>query len=697
MSGVLSEPAFRLKMIGEHRAKALLECGIQTIGQLIDYFPRRYLDRSRMLTIRQLVPTEYEVTIVGKVLMVDERPTRKGRILIAHVNDETGTLKCKWFQGTQYWKKQLVPGELVAVSGKLDEEGEREFIHPAIDRLGEDGDEERMFNTGKIVALYPTTLGLRKVGLESRNMRKVMREALEAVQEELIEFLPPEDLKTIDAILRRDSYLQVHAPDSPDLLGKAWRRIRYEELFFYQLLFAHRRHFNRIVSSVGAFENIGLITRKVLDALPFSLTEGQKSVLTEIRADLTSPMPMQRLLHGEVGAGKTTVALLAAAMAADGGFQTLFMAPTEILALQHARTLSAPAQAAGLTVRLLRGKQSLPEKREILSAAAAGAIDILVGTHALLNEKLALPRLGLVVIDEQHRFGVEQRAKLVAKGKRPNLLVMTATPIPRTMRLAALGDLDVSTLKELPSGKRDVQTVVRFAPDRERVYAFILDLAAKGERVFIVCPLVEESDKIQSEAAVDYNKRVSKGALDKVKVGLLHGRMDSVEKEAAIKAFREGATPILVATPVVEVGVDVPDATVMVVENPERLGLSALHQLRGRVGRKGQKGWFILLPGPKPTEEARARFEAIQSTDDGFEIAEKDFSLRGSGELFGTRQSGDIELKHFVPERDEHLLNFAHERAFAMVEADPELSSHPLLRERFREKHAPKLSLLAGG
>lgn len=698
MAGRLRDPVASLRQIGEFRSKALEKIGIKTLGELIRYFPRRYLDRSRQLTIRELVPTEYEVTVVGKVISVDLRRTKTGKnMLTAMINDLSGTLRCVWFHGAQYWQKQLVVGELVAVSGKLTDEDRREFAHPAIDRLGEDGDESRMFNTGQIVALYPMSLDLRKVGLESRNMRRIQQEALEAVCAELIEYIPVEDLAAADALLLGDALTQVHFPDAPDTLSKAWRRIRYEELLFHQILFALRKHYNKVLPGVGPFDNIGPITRKVLDALPFPLTEGQKEVLTEIRQDLISPMPMQRLLHGEVGAGKTVVALLAAAMAADAGFQTAFMAPTEILAQQHARTLAPPAQAAGLAIRILRGKQTTAQRREVYSHVAAGAVDIVVGTHALLNEKLSFPRLGLLVIDEQHRFGVEQRAQLSSKGKRPNLLVMTATPIPRTLRLSELGDLDVSTLKELPGGKRDVTTAVRYAPDRERVYKFLLEQAAKGERVFIVCPLVEESENVQVEAAVDYHKRVSTGALKSVKVGLLHGRMSSEEKESAVKAFREGETPILVATPVVEVGVDVPDASVMVIENPERIGLAALHQLRGRVGRKGQKSVFILLPGPKLTEDAKERLKAIQATDDGFEIAELDFKLRGAGELFCTKQSGEVELRHYVPERDEPLLNFARERAFSMVEEDPELSHYPLLREKFRESHLPKLGLLAGG
>lgn len=698
MSDLLKQPVSALRQVGEFRTKALEKIGILTLNDLIRYYPRRYLDRSRQLSIRDLVPTEYEVTIVGKVISSDTRRTRSGKIMLtALVNDLSGTLKCVWFQGAQYWQKQLVEGELVAVSGKLADEGQNVFYHPAVDRLGEDGDESRMFSTGKIVSLYPVTLELRKVGLESRNLRRIQQEALALVKHALVEYLPTEDIAAANALPLPDALVQVHFPDSPEQIAQAWRRIRFEDFLFHQLLFALRKYYNKVLPGVGPFENIGPLTRKVLDALPFPLTNGQKEVLSEIRQDLASPMPMQRLLHGEVGAGKTTVALLAAAMAADAGFQTAFMAPTEILALQHARTIAPPAQAAGLNVRVLRGKISAAQKREIFSSVAAGAVDILVGTHALLNEKLSFPRLGLLVIDEQHRFGVEQRAQLSSKGKRPNLLIMTATPIPRTLRLSELGDLDVSTLHELPGGPRDVTTVVRYGPDRERVYKYLIDQAEQSQRVFIICPLVEESENIQVEAAIDYHKRVASGVLKSVKVGLLHGRMSSDEKESAVKAFRDGETPIMVATPVVEVGVDVPDASVMVVENPERLGLAALHQLRGRIGRKGQKSVFILLPGPKLTEEAKARLDAIQTTNNGFEIAELDFKLRGAGELFGTRQSGEAEHRHYIPERDEVLLNFARERAFAMVQKDPELTEFPLLREKFRETHLPKLGLLAGG
>jgi ATP-dependent DNA helicase RecG len=683
--------------IGPEREKALGEIGIATIGDLLEFYPRRYLDRSHILRIRDLCETEHEVTVVGTVSFIKPMRNRRGRQwLIAGIEDGTGTLQCVWFQGISYWQRALREGEMVAVSGMPSEKDTWQIVHPAVDRLGEEGDREG-YNTGRIISLYPGGLDLRKVGLESSTFRRIMRAALNIAQHDLPEFLPTEQLTAINALPRSEAIEQIHFPASYGQLQAAWQRVRYEELFFYQMLFAYRRRLNETLPGGIAFDIIGPITKKVLAALPFQLTEGQKDVLKDIRADLQKPIPMQRLLQGEVGSGKTTVALMAMAMAADSGYQSTLMAPTELLAEQHARTIQQVADAAGLKMRMLRGKQKVAERRAILAEIANHQVDIVVGTHALLNEKLTFARLGLVIVDEQHRFGVEQRSSLRSKGTRPHLLLMTATPIPRTLRLAHVGDLDESILKELPGGPRRVQTLRRSELDRDKIYHFLIEQAEAGHRVFILCPLVEESEKVDTEAAVEYHARVSRGVLRKVKVGLLHGRMKSDEKQAALDKFRSNETPILVATPVIEVGVDVPEATVMLVENPERFGLAALHQLRGRIGRKGQKAYFILMPGPKPTPEAEERIKALLATDDGFVLAQKDMEQRGSGEFFGTRQSGEFELRYSNPVRDEQLLLVAREQAFALIESDPELHSMPALRARFRKKHAHKLEFLAGG
>ncbi|MBI5058470.1 ATP-dependent DNA helicase RecG [candidate division KSB1 bacterium] len=684
-------------MIGEHRREALAEYGITTVGELLEFYPRKYLDRSQVMRIKDLRLTEHEITVVGKISYVNWIKSKRGKEwLVVGVNDGSGLLECIWFQGIQYWSRQLKEDQTVAVSGMINDLAERKFIHPAVDQLGDDGDTE-FYNTGRIVPLYPGGMALRKAGLESRTLRKIMRLALDFAERDLIEFLPEQDLHDANALTRAPAMRQIHEPESNEQLHAAWRRVRFEELFIYQLLFAYRRRMNAELPGGIAFDKIGPCTKAVLAALPFRLTEGQRGVLTEIRHDLERNYPMQRLLQGEVGSGKTTVALLAMAMAADCGYQSAMMAPTELLAEQHAQRLLLPAAAAGLTVRLLRGKQRLAERREILEAIAGGHAELVVGTHALIQDQVQFARLGLVIIDEQHRFGVEQRTSLRSKGIRPHLLLMTATPIPRSLRMAQMGDLDVSTLRELPGGPRQVVSAIRTEPDRAKVYSFIAEQAQAGQRIFIVCPLIEESEKLDTEAAIAYHERVTRGPLKGVKVGLVHGRMAAEAKQIALNAFRSGTTPVLVCTPVIEVGVDVPEASLMLIENAERFGLAALHQLRGRIGRMGQRAFFILMPGPRMTVEAEDRIKTLCETDDGFQIAERDLELRGAGEFFGTRQSGEFELRYSNPARDADLLSLAAERAAALIERDPDLEGYPELNRRFQSKHAHRLNFPASG
>ncbi len=690
-------PVSTLYLIGPERSKALAEFGVQTVGDLLEFYPRRYLDRSHIARVGELQATEHEVTVVGTVAYLQPiRNRRGGQRLVAGIDDGTGVLQCVWFQGVSYWSKSLQLGQIVAVSGVVTEKDTWQIAHPAVDRLGEEGDREA-YNTGRIIALYPGGMSLRRVGLESATFRRVLSAALKLAKHEAMEFLPREDLAAIGALPRPEALEQIHQPESWAQLQAGWQRVRYEELFFYQMLFARRRRLNQTLPGGVAFETVGPMTKKVLQALPFQLTEGQKQVLHEIRGDLQKPIPMQRLLQGEVGSGKTTVALVAMAMAADSGYQSTLMAPTELLAEQHIHSISGPAEAAGLRIRMLRGKQKAAQRREVLNALATRSADIAVGTHALLQEKVTFAKLGLVIVDEQHRFGVEQRAALRSKGVRPHLLLMTATPIPRTLRLSHVGDLDESILRELPGGARRVQTLRRTELDRDKIYKFLVDQAKSGQRSFIICPLVEESEKLDTEAAISYYDRVTRGVLREAEVGLVHGRQSPEEKQAALDKFRRNETQILVATPVIEVGVDIPEASAMLVENAERFGLAALHQLRGRIGRKGQKAWFILLPSAKITIEAEARIKALMETDDGFVLAEKDLELRGSGEFFGTRQSGEYDLRYSDPVRDEALLIAARERAFSLIERDPDLKGYPALKARFEQKHAHKLEFLAGG
>jgi ATP-dependent DNA helicase RecG len=674
----------------------LEKIGVRTVEDLINYFPRGYLDRRNIVPIKDVQLTEREITVVGKIAFAELVRGRRAHRLIVGLEDGTGYLQCVWFQGTTYWQRALKPGLTVAASGVVRYYDGYQLAHPAIDILSED-DDERLYQTGQIVSLYPSNLFLRKVGLDSRAIRRSIYAALSLARAELDDPFPDDFLRAANVPKRGDAIKAIHFPEDDNSLRGGWNRIKYEELFFFQLLFALRRRAVRAPERGLAFEKVGEITRKVLAALPFKLTEGQKAVLHEIRQDLQSPVAMQRLLQGEVGSGKTTVAILAMAMAADSGYQSALMAPTELLADQHAQTLSPLVEAAGLQLRLLRGKQSAPERREILSAIANGEAQIAIGTHALLEEKVKFKQLGLVVIDEQHRFGVIQRTLLREKGPMPHLLLMTATPIPRTLTLSHFGDLDVSILRELPAGKRQVKTVLRTGAEHDKIYHFIIETAQKGDRVFVLCPLVEESEKIDTEAAIEYHARVQAGVFRDFKVGLLHGRQKPEEKSATLMKFRAGEIKILVATPVVEVGVDVPDATVMLIEGAERFGLSQLHQLRGRIGRKGQQAFCILLPGPQISEEAQARMDAICSTDDGFELAERDLALRGGGEFFGTRQHGEIELRWANAEQDKMLLFIAREQAFSLVEQDPVLKSVPELRAHFMRRHAHRLQFVAAG
>lgn len=686
-----------LKGIGPARAEALAKIGIRSPVELLEYFPRRYLDRRNIVAIKDIQLTEKEITVVGEIAFAEALRGRRGaRRLVAAITDGTHDLHCVWFQGVQYWQRVLKPGVTVAASGVVRWYDGFQFTHPTIDVLRED-DDNRLYQTGQIVSLYPSNLELRKVGLDSRTFRKGIHSALTLFRDELTESFPDEFLKTANVPTRAEAIAAIHFPEDEEALTRGWNRIKYEELFFFQLLFALRRRAVKAPERALPFENVGEVTRKVLSSLPFELTEGQRDVLHEVRQDLQSPMAMQRLLQGEVGSGKTTVALLAMAMAADSGYQSALMAPTELLAEQHVETLFPLIESAGLKLRLVRGKQKAAQRREILSAIAAGHVDIVVGTHALLEQKVKFKRLGLVIIDEQHRFGVMQRTLLREKGPMPHLLLMTATPIPRTLTLSHFGDLDVSILRELPGGPRRVKTALRTGADRDKIYQFIIETAQKDNRVFILCPLVEESEKIDTEAAIEYHTRVQRGVFRDYRVGLLHGRQKPEEKAQTLREFRSGEIKILVATPVVEVGVDVPDATVMLIEGAERFGLSQLHQLRGRVGRKGQPAFCILLPGPHPTEEGQARMDALCETDDGFKLAERDLMLRGGGEFFGTRQHGEIELRWANPELDKALLLIAREQAFSLAERDPELKTLPELRARFEERHAHRLQFVAAG
>jgi ATP-dependent DNA helicase RecG len=645
-----------------------------------------------------------EVTVIGEVRSFRVLGVGRKARLVLVLGDPTGTLQCVWFGGVQYWKKAFQLGEILAVSGQPTFYGGiLQFVHPDIDKIrarsGEgEGDVEEdvdwgsRLNTGGLVPLYPSGQDLARVGLDSGGFRRVIHQALERHAGQIDEILPEEIISGRALISLRTALQDVHFPKDRDRLDPALRRLKYQELFLFQLRLARKRRARKEERNGFSFDPKSTFARRLVDALPFRLTAAQIRVIREITGDLGTGQPMNRLLQGDVGSGKTVVALLAMLVAADNGYQSAFLAPTEVLADQHYRTLRSLLGDLPVRVRLLVGAQRTGLRRDILEDVRGGDAQIVVGTHALLEKSVSFARLGLVVIDEQHRFGVLQRAALREKGGNPHVLVMTATPIPRTLSLTLYGDLDVSVINELPKDRRPIQTVLRDEESLPSVYRFVRDEIAKGRQAYFVYPLVEESERLELKAATTHLHHLQGEVFPDLRVGLLHGRMTAEEKDAMMRSFKAGEVQVLVATTVIEVGIDVPNATVMVVEDAERFGLSQLHQLRGRVGRGADQSYCLLLTkrwiaqrarrsGTAPSlslEEhrlAEARLAAMVETTDGFVIAERDLRLRGPGDYFGTRQSGVPQFSVADIVTDGGLLDLARQDAFALIERDPRLAS----------------------
>lgn len=656
-----------LKGIGEKRAEALKSVGVNTIADLFEYYPRRYLDRSHITPIRSLRPNE-TATVVGKVVNQGIKKGARSRFILL-LTDNTGFLTCVWFAQLPYWQKKFKPGQTLAVSGKVGYFGGLQMVHPEFDLLSDAAEdhEDEFLHTGKIIPLYPSSEALTRVGLDSRGFRRIIHHLMRSHADQIEDVMPPALLERQQLISLQDAYKNIHFPDNFEQLQQARRRLKFDELFFMQLLLAFRKQRVMHLPKAMTVPAVGECVRELINKLPFKLTDAQRKVLREIYADLKKPHPMYRLLQGDVGSGKTIVALVTMLIAIENGYQTALMAPTEILAEQHYLTFRQLIEGMNIDVRLLIGGQSKSERTAILHAIETGECDIVVGTHAIIQEGVNFHRLGLVVIDEQHRFGVEQRALLTEKGMNPEVLVMTATPIPRTLSLTLYGDLDISIIDEMPAGRMPVKTYWRYEDKRHDIYAFVKSKIDQGQQAYIVFPLIEESEKLDLKAAIDSYEQMSRGIFAGYRVALLHGRMKSAEKDAVMTAFKNGEIHILVATTVIEVGVDVPTATIMVIENAERFGLTQLHQLRGRVGRGAEQSYCILIARQGLTDEALKRLQTMTETNDGFKIAEVDLQLRGPGELFGTRQHGMPELKIADPLSDRELLLKARTEAFEMV------------------------------
>jgi ATP-dependent DNA helicase RecG len=746
-SDLHSIPVQFVKGIGPKKSALLEQAGIRTVEDLLLHVPRRYIDRTTVLSIARLreetlagaqsaVPgvgdprvegVRREFTVIGEV-----RSFRvfgfgaKSRFLLV-LADRTGSLQCVWFGGVQYWKTMFRIGETLAVSGEPGMYGAiLQFVHPDIDRIAASVEGELdpgatqwvdTLNTGGLVPMYPSGQELARAGLDSGGFRRVIAGALKTYGNLFAEILPRAVTDARGLVSARAALQSVHRPASRPDLQEGLRRLKYEELFRFQIKLAMKRRTMREESGGIAFTVKSTLARTLVDSLPFTLTRAQVKVVQEITADMGAPRVMNRLLQGDVGSGKTVVALLAMLIAADNCYQSVFMAPTELLAEQHFRTLRRLLADSPVNIRLLVGAQKSALRRDLLEDIRRGTAQIIVGTHALFEKEVAFARLGFVVIDEQHRFGVIQRATLRSKGANPDVLVMTATPIPRTLSLTLYGDLDVSVIDELPRDRKPVTTVLKSDEDMASVASFVREQVREGRQAYFVYPLIEESEKLDLKAATVHYSRLQQEVFPDLRLGLIHGRLAGEERDAVMDRFTRGEIDILVSTTVIEVGIDVSNATVMVIENAERFGLSQLHQLRGRVGRGSDRSFCILVAkkwiagrvgraaargtalAADQQQLAERRLAAMVATTDGFRIAETDLQLRGPGDFFGTRQSGIPEFKIADILADAVLLDEARADALAIVESDPHLekSEHRSLLSYLRSRYHDEMKLIDVG
>ena len=681
----LDQVLYKVVDVGR-RASYLERLGVYTVRDLLFYYPREHLDYARQVQICHLEPGE-TVTVIGAVKTCKCFSTPKNKKLTIFqlvLRDSTGRITISnFFSGPRYsnrgwqesYKRKFPIGSIVAASGLVKQNKYGITLDkPEIEVLDSAGASIESIKVGRILPVYPLS-----EGVPADTVRKSVI-AILPIAEKLKDPLPNNIRKQYDLLKLKDAIANIHYPQDQDILAHARRRLIFDEFFYLQLGFLQRRQLLKEKQSTASFSATGELINRFEEIIPFKLTNAQQRVVNEIFGDLKSSKPMNRLVQGDVGAGKTIVAVFAILAAIQSGYQAALMAPTEVLAEQHYRKLVNWFNLLHLPVELLTGSTKTAKRREIHSQLETAELPLLVGTHALIQDPVKFSRLGLVVIDEQHRFGVHQRAKLLAKGNSPHVLSMTATPIPRTLALTLHGDLDVSQIDELPPGRRPIETYAKTGRDRKKVYDLIRREIVQGRQAYIIFPLVEESEKLDLRAAVEEHKRLSETIFPEFKIGLLHGRMSSADKDAALTAFRDKETQIIVSTTVIEVGVDVPNATVMVIEHGERFGLSQLHQLRGRVGRGEHKSYCFLMSSSKG-QEAKQRLGVLEQSNDGFFISEMDMRFRGPGEVLGTRQSGlpDFALASLV--EDQEVLNLARDAAEKIILENHNLSNYPRLKQ----------------
>jgi len=730
---ILEQSVQYLKSVGPKRAEAFKKIGIETIRDILFFFPSKHLDRTTTVNSSKaygylMNGYEGELTIIAKVADKEIRRFGKREIMKVQFKDTSGYFECTWFQGAKYFYSVFNEGDFFAVSGKpqISKYGNLQFIHPDFDRISED-ESQNLLNTGKIIPFYRIPKELREKNIGDFSLRKIISYAVENYADHLEETLIPALIEGYNLLNIKDAVKNYHYPETREKLLTALKRFKFEELFYLEILVAIRKSNYRTKLPGHSFKVNSKLIPDFLKTIPFNLTKAQLKVLSEIKKDMESTYPMNRLLQGDVGSGKTIVALIAMLIAVDNGFQAALMAPTEILADQHAKNivkllkpLNHTSKISGnknlIKVSLLLGGQSKSAKEKLRISNELQEADIVVGTHALFEENVKFKNLGLVIVDEQHRFGVAQRARLQSKAETPDVIVMSATPIPRTLSMTVYGDLDVSTIDEMPKNRKAVKTLLRDESRLPAIYKFILEKHNDGYQSFIIYPLVEESDKLELKAAETYFNELKETYLNKLSIGLVHGKMNWKEKEEAMQLFLAKKFDVLIATTVIEVGIDIPDANIILINDAHRFGLSQLHQLRGRIGRGNKQAYCILvtkkdfvnegkLPfkdldvnymSPSQIERYKTsiRLQSMVKNKDGFKIADLDLKLRGPGNIFSTKQSGFPDLKYADIVNDISLLIEAKSSAFKLIENDPHLNSeqNKIIRQNLLKNYSNNLS-----